>query len=134
MLLIQELKAFLDNTFKIKDLDNLGYFLGIEAHMDNSGLNLCQRKYACDILDESGFLNCKPMAVSTPMVPGHLLNKGGGDAILNDVGSYRRLVGRLLYLTTTPHPEIAYVMHSKSPFSSSSALCTTALSRQQQRD
>lgn len=56
---IQTLKAFLDDTFKIKDLGTLGYFLGIEAHMTTDGLNLCQRKYALDILQEAGFLDCK---------------------------------------------------------------------------
>nr|GMC60559.1 Retrovirus-related Pol polyprotein from transposon TNT 1-94 [Ipomoea batatas] len=50
--LIRELKVFLDTAFRIKDLGELGYFLGIEAHMSDKGLNLCQRKYALDILNE----------------------------------------------------------------------------------
>lgn len=69
--MIGDLKQFLDDTFKIKDLGELGYFLGIEAKLDDSGLNLCQRKYALDILTEAGFLECKP--VNTPMVPGYHL-------------------------------------------------------------
>ncbi|XP_031096867.1 uncharacterized protein LOC116001110 [Ipomoea triloba] len=110
--LIQELKTHLDNAFKIKDLGTLGFFLGIEAHLDSSGLNLCQRKYTLDILSDSGFLDCKP--VSTPMVPGHHLDKDNGTP-LSDAGSYKRLVGRLLYLTAT-RPEITYVVQQLSQF------------------
>ncbi|XP_031127558.1 uncharacterized protein LOC116029651 [Ipomoea triloba] len=109
---IQILKAFLDDTFKIKDLGSLGFFLGIEAHVGDSGLNLCQRKYALDILNESGFINCKP--VNTPMVPGHQLSKEGGTA-LADISSYKRLIGRLLYLTAT-RPDIAYAVQQLSQF------------------
>ncbi|XP_019189875.1 PREDICTED: uncharacterized protein LOC109184335 [Ipomoea nil] len=111
-LFIKELKCFLDTTFKIKDLGSLGYFLGIEAHISNDGLNLYQRKYALDILNEEGFLSCKP--ASTPMVPGHQLQKEGG-TLLQDSSSYRRLVGRLLYLTAT-RPDITYAVQQLSQF------------------
>nr|GMC63206.1 uncharacterized protein LOC109166753 [Ipomoea batatas] len=110
--LIQGLKTFLDNTFKIKDLGSLGYFLGIEAHMSDSGLNLCQRKYALDILTESGFINSKP--INTPMVPGHQLSKDGGNSLF-DASNYRRLVGRLLYLTAT-RPDISFAVQQLSQY------------------
>lgn len=110
--MIDDLKVFLDNAFKIKDLGKLGYFLGIEAKMDDSGLNLCQRKYALDILAEAGFLECKP--VNTPMVPGYQLHHNDGTA-LSDITGYRRLVGRLLYLTAT-RPDISYAVQQLSQF------------------
>ncbi|XP_019179218.1 PREDICTED: uncharacterized protein LOC109174435 [Ipomoea nil] len=112
MSLIQKLKAYLDDAFKIKDLGELGYFLGIEARRNEAGLNLCQRKYALDILTETGFLECKP--ASSPMVPGLRLYHGDGE-LLTDIGSYRRLVSRLLYLTAT-RPDIAYVVQQLSQF------------------
>nr|GMC53132.1 uncharacterized protein LOC109183966 [Ipomoea batatas] len=110
--MIGDLKHFLDDAFKIKDLGELGYFLGIEAKLDDSGLNLCQRKYALDILTEAEFLECKP--VNTPMVPGYHLQHGDGGP-LTDTSSYRRLVGRLLYLTAT-RPDIAYAVQQLSQF------------------
>ncbi|XP_019171189.1 PREDICTED: uncharacterized protein LOC109166753 [Ipomoea nil] len=110
--LIQDLKSFLDSEFKIKDLGSLGYFLGIEAHMNTSGLNICQRKYALDILEEPGFLNCKPVA--TPMVPGQRLTKENGSS-LSDAAPYRRLVGRLLYLMAT-RPDLTYATQQLSQF------------------
>ncbi|XP_031096829.1 uncharacterized protein LOC116001068 [Ipomoea triloba] len=110
--LIKDLKVFLENAFKIKDLGTLGYFLGIEAQMSDSGLNICQRKYALDILSEAGFLECKP--VNTPMVPGYHLAHGDGN-VLEDVTTYRRLIGRLLYLTAT-RPDISYAIQQLSQF------------------
>ncbi|XP_019158713.1 PREDICTED: uncharacterized protein LOC109155567 [Ipomoea nil] len=109
--LIQELKTFLDNTFKIKDLGALGYFLGIEASSTADGPNFCQRKYALEILEEAGFLGCKP--TNTPMV--HNLKLTHDGTPLADASCYRRLVGKLLYLTPT-RPDISYSIQQLSQF------------------
>ncbi|XP_019171516.1 PREDICTED: uncharacterized protein LOC109167067 [Ipomoea nil] len=110
--LIQELKDLMHAAFKIKDLGVLGYFLGMEATISSSGLNLCQRKYALEILEDAGFLHCKP--VHTPMTPGVLLTHTDGIP-LSDPSSYRRLIGRLLYLTAT-RPDITFAVHHLSQF------------------
>lgn len=51
--------------FNVKDLDPLHYFMGIEVHTSNSGLRLCQRRYALDILQRANMHKSKPS--STPM-------------------------------------------------------------------
>ena len=48
---IQELKDFLNQQFKIKDLGHLGYFLGLEITHSTDGLYITQAKYASDLLD-----------------------------------------------------------------------------------
>ncbi|RVW77215.1 Retrovirus-related Pol polyprotein from transposon RE1 [Vitis vinifera] len=65
---------------------------------------LSQRKYALDILEETGMLGCKP--VDTPMDPNVKLVPGQGEP-LGDPGKYRRLplgcVIRILrYIKSTP--------------------------------
>ncbi|RVX08874.1 Retrovirus-related Pol polyprotein from transposon RE2 [Vitis vinifera] len=55
----------------------------------SSGVVLSQRKYALDILEETGMLDCKP--VDTPMDPNVKLVPGQGEP-LGDPGRYRRLV------------------------------------------
>lgn len=109
---IQHLKQVLDDTFRIKDLGCLKYFLGVEACRTSEGLNICQRKYALDILKEAGFTECKPVA--TPIVLGQKLTHADGEP-LSDVGMYRRLVGRLLYLTAT-RPDLAYAVQQLNQF------------------
>ncbi|KAK2992543.1 hypothetical protein RJ640_004317 [Escallonia rubra] len=59
-------KQYLNDCFKLKDLGPLKYFLGIEAARGPRGLFLSQRKYAPDILSESG--NC-PISWRTKKQP-----------------------------------------------------------------
>lgn len=112
MEVINNLKKFLDASFKIKDLGELSYFLGIEAVRREEGLYLNQRKYVLDILKDSGFLLCKP--ASTPITPSSKLAKDDSP-LLEDAAPYRRLVGRLLYLTAT-RPDISYAVQQLSQF------------------
>ncbi|RVW52982.1 putative mitochondrial protein [Vitis vinifera] len=87
-----------------KDLGKLKYFLEIEIAQSSSGVVLSQRKYALDILEETGMLDCKP--IDTPMDPNVKLIPGQGEP-LGDPGRYRRLVGKLNYLTIT-RPDISF--------------------------
>ncbi|RVX09482.1 Retrovirus-related Pol polyprotein from transposon TNT 1-94 [Vitis vinifera] len=72
-----------------KDLGKLKYFSGIEIAQSSSGCGSFQRKYALNILEETGMLDCKP--VDTPMDPNVKLIPGQGEP-LGDPGRYRRLV------------------------------------------
>ncbi|GKV19001.1 hypothetical protein SLEP1_g29301 [Rubroshorea leprosula] len=110
--LCQHLKDFLNSQFHIKDLGRLKYFLGIEVARHPSGIFLCQRKYTLDILFESGMLGAKP--VSFPMEQKLKLTLDGGSPLPNPM-QYRRLVGRLIYLTIT-RPEISFSVHILSQF------------------
>ncbi|RVW19866.1 Retrovirus-related Pol polyprotein from transposon RE1 [Vitis vinifera] len=109
---IQKLKQHLFTHFQTKDLGKLKYFLGIEIAQSSSGVVLSQRKYALDILEETGMLDCKP--IDTPMDPNVKLVPGQGEP-LGDPGRYRRLVGKLNYLTIT-RPDISFPVSVVSQF------------------
>ncbi|KAJ9687350.1 hypothetical protein PVL29_016010 [Vitis rotundifolia] len=109
---IQKLKQHLFTHFQTKDLGKLKYFLGIEIAQSSSGVVLSQRKYALDILEETGMLDCKP--VDTPMDSNVKLVPGQGEP-LGDPGRYRRLVGKLNYLTIT-RPDISFPVSVVSQF------------------
>ncbi|KAH1134015.1 hypothetical protein GYH30_012429 [Glycine max] len=114
---IQDVIMLLDQTFKIKDLGNLKYFLGLEIARSSSGIHLCQRKYALDILSDSGMLGCRPNA--TPMDYSTKLQAATGTPLSAEASSsYRRLVGRLIYLTNT-RPDITYAVQQLSQYMSS---------------
>lgn len=76
------------------------------------GIMLCQRKYALEILEESGLLGSRPS--SFPMDQHLKLNKSDGEPLL-DPTRYRRLVGRLIYLTIT-RPDLVYAVNMLSQF------------------
>ncbi|XP_061365406.1 uncharacterized mitochondrial protein AtMg00810-like [Gastrolobium bilobum] len=109
---IHHLTSLLDNKFKLKNLGPLKYFLGIEVARSSAGISICQRQYTMQILSDAGYLGCKPK--STPMEPNLKLSSHTGD-LLPDATLYRRLIGRLLYLTITG-PDICYVVNHLSQF------------------
>lgn len=105
-------KETLHSEFGIKDLGVLKFFLGLEAAHSSKGIVLSQRQYCLDLLNDCGVLGSKP--VSTPLEPGtHLHHDDSG--LFTDVQIYRRLIGRLIYLTTT-RPDISFATQQLSQF------------------
>ena len=104
---IDRFKVMLDDKFKLKDLGDLKYFLGLEVARSDKGIALCQRKYTLEVLNDTG---CK--LAKTPMKQDLRLSKLEGEE-LKDPSSYKRLIGRLLYLTIT-RPDITFAVHKLS--------------------
>ncbi|BBH07384.1 wall-associated kinase 2, partial [Prunus dulcis] len=96
---MERLKKFLLNRFRIKDLGDLKYFLGIEFSRSKKGIFMSQRKRT-------------PRQV--PNGTEFETHSYNGE-LLNDPTKYRRLVGRLIYLTVT-RPDIVYPVQTLSQF------------------
>ncbi|KAL0452932.1 UNVERIFIED_CONTAM: Retrovirus-related Pol polyprotein from transposon RE2 [Sesamum latifolium] len=109
--IIQSLSK-LQDQFVTKDLGRPRYFLGIEIAHSKHGVSLSQKKYACDLLQETGLLGTK--SVDTPMDSNPNFWKDDGN-YLKDKTKYRRLVGKLIYLTVT-RPDISFAVGLVSQF------------------
>ena len=107
---IQELKDFLSQQFKMKDLGHFNYFLGLEITYSTDGLYITQSKYASDLLSRARLTNSK--IVNTPVELNAHLTPSGGKPLSNP-SLHRQLVGSLVYLTVT-HLDISYAVHQVS--------------------
>lgn len=105
--MIQKFKDYLSRCCSMKDLGRLKYFLGIEVSRGAEGFFLNQRKYALDIVEDTGNLGCRPAA--TPLEQNHNLALVQS-RLLPVPKKYRRLVGRLIYLLNT-WPELCFSFH-----------------------
>lgn len=74
----------------------LKHFLGLELSHSFEGISISQRHYTLHILADVGLVGAKSIVV--PMDPTVKLKSTDVD-VLFDPSSYRRLIGRLLYLT-----------------------------------
>ena len=107
---VDNLKKLLDAKFGLKYLGSLRYFLGLKVARTDTGISLNQRKYALEILKDTRFIGSKP--VKFPMKQNLRLSKYEGKPFANPT-QFRRLIGRLLYLTLT-RPDITYAIHRLS--------------------
>ena len=105
-------KAYLAQHFVTRDLSPPRYFLGLEIAYRPGQMSICQRKYVLDLLEETGMLGCKP--ASSPMEQ-NVDWWDNATALLEDASLYRRLVGKLIFLTVT-RPDISYAVSVLSQF------------------
>ena len=104
-------KKFLHGHFHLKDLGPVKYFLGIKFLASKNIIFITQRKYALEIIEDTGLLGAAP--ADTPMERD--LKLSDKSDLLKDPGRFRRLVGKLIYLTVS-RPDITYVVHVFSRF------------------
>nr|KYP57182.1 Retrovirus-related Pol polyprotein from transposon TNT 1-94 [Cajanus cajan] len=101
-----DFKNSMMTDFDMTDLGKMKYFLGIEVVQTAAGFFIGQKKYAHEILERFNMENCNP--VGTPTEPGLKLSKDlDGERV--DSTYFKRIVGSLMYLTTT-RPDIMYAV------------------------
>ncbi|XP_019227712.1 PREDICTED: uncharacterized protein LOC109208996 [Nicotiana attenuata] len=96
--IIEETKKNLHAAFKMKDLGELRYFLGIEFSRSRRGILMNQRKYALELIRDLGPSASKPSY--TPLEYNKKLTDkrldeitgAEGDDLLEDKGKYKRLI------------------------------------------
>jgi len=111
---VSALKQHLSSPFHMKDLGHLRYFLGLEVSHTLAGIFLCQKKYAQDLLKDTKMDHCR--ALKVPLTPNLKLLYNTGQP-LNNPNIFRRIVGKLTYLSIT-RPDISFAVQFLSQFMS----------------
>ena len=120
--MIKYIQASLRDSFHMKDLGPLHYFLGLEVHQSPKGLFLNRQKYTLDLIELANLHDSSP--VDTAVEVNLKLNKDNGD-LLPDPHTHRHPVGSLVYLTITG-PGISHAINLVSQFMTSSSDCCQA--------
>ena len=105
--LVDKLLQSLKKQFRMKDMGSLSYFLSIQAQFTATGLFLNQAKYATDILEAAGMLDCAPMPTPLPLQLDRVPHQ---DELFTNPKYFRSLAGKLQYLTLT-RPDIQFAVN-----------------------
>ncbi|XP_018630843.2 uncharacterized mitochondrial protein AtMg00810-like [Nicotiana tomentosiformis] len=121
--LIMQTRCDLQLKFKMKDLGELKFFLGIEFARSREGIIMNHRKYSLELIAKLGLGGAKPASAPlehnqklTSADYGNFINTQSTDKdnahtdhLLPDASQYQRLVGRLVCLTMT-RADIAFAV------------------------
>jgi ribonuclease HI len=112
---IIELREFLSVHFKITDLGDAKYILGIQIirDRDTGVIKLSQRQYVKEVLEKFNMGSCKP--VKTPLDSKVKFVKADESERV-DV-PYREAIGSLMYLSVGTRPDIAAAVSMLSRYS-----------------
>nr|XP_016444067.1 PREDICTED: uncharacterized mitochondrial protein AtMg00810-like [Nicotiana tabacum] len=112
-------KAFFYDQFKIKDLGNLNYFLGIEVLHTESGVLLHQKKFIHNLLKEFHSSDCSSVVCLLEM---HEKLKATEGDVLPNPERYIYSIGKLNFLIHTK-PGISFAVQYLSSRKSVSGFC-----------
>lgn len=103
--LLDQFEKEMNQHFKMKNLGDLKYYLGIQFERDDDGIfGMYQQKYIDNKLHEFNLADAKDSKV--PMNAGYL-KQNTEEEPFDDNEIYRRAIGSLLYLSTNTRPDIA---------------------------
>ena len=115
---MNSLKVCLADRFKMKDMGELHYCLGISIERDEEkkSLYMHQKQYITNTIEKFGLSNCK--VVSTPADINVKLTKDEEGGTPVDPVMYQSIVGSLLYVAIATRPDIAQAVGVVSKFNS----------------
>lgn len=96
---------FLHTEFRVKHLEDIHYFLGLEILREKQGFIINQRKFTLELLAE---FDCSSAAVSSPLDLYSKIHVDDSPSMANPT-LYRHLVGKLNYLIHT-RPDLSFVV------------------------
>lgn len=115
---MEEVKKELGKCFKVNDMGELTYFLGVKIiqNKEKGSIWIGQETYTESILEKYQMDRAKP--AKTPVNVSQKLIQANEDDEEVDRMMYQSAVGSLLYLSTRTRPDIAYAVSTMAKFSS----------------
>ena len=102
----ERVKEMLMREFKMRDLGDLSWILGVKVERNEEKIELSQSAYINTILEKFGMKDSKP--TSTPFPYKWENEPNEDDKIFENINLYQQIVGSLIYLSNKTRPDIAY--------------------------
>ncbi|KAK3741133.1 hypothetical protein RRG08_042500 [Elysia crispata] len=102
--LLGETKQVFKESFKMKDMEQLSYFLGIDFEQGQDFVRMHQQRYIQNLLEKFEMSDCKPRV--TPCEQ----KLEWSECEPFDSKRYREIVGSLIYLMMCTRPDISWVV------------------------
>ena len=107
----------LKTEFKVNDMGELNWLLGIQITFTDDGITLSQNTLIDKILNRFLMQDCKP--VSTRIDSNHQLKAFCEDDEHTDATAYQQIIRTLIYLVSGTRPDLSYMITHLSQFNSS---------------
>jgi hypothetical protein len=111
---INWIKLFLSSCYDMMDLGEIKSYLGVHIMCDRSikCLEINQSRYISEILNQFGMADANLVYTPLPVGADVHLVKHEGQATESEIKDYQRLIGSLLYVHISMHPDISFaVLH-----------------------
>jgi hypothetical protein len=116
----KQFETDMTQRFKVSDISELNWFLGMKIEKTQQGIEITQTKYIEKLLERFGMTDCKGAATvveeKTTLTKNDCPREGSIEQIEMVNNDYRGLVGSLNYLSHTTRPDLAYISHMLSCF------------------
>ena len=104
-LVLNEVKNVFQSRFKMRDLDLLSWFLGIEFKFEDNKIIMSQETYVKKILKQFNMENCKSRSTPCDIKQNIKQNE---ENIAVDAKLYRAIVGSLIYCMFITRPDLSF--------------------------
>lgn len=104
----------LKSEFKVNDMGQLHWLLGIRIDFTSDGIRLSQEAYVDKILTKFRMEACNP--ISTPMDANQRLLAATVEETRAEPALYQQIVGSINYLVTATRPDLAYTIAHLSQY------------------
>ena len=110
-MLLVSFKKQISSKFKVKDLGQLTYFLGVEFTISDNSVQMSQSKYCKTVLERFGMMDSNPQKIPCDKDLYNQLIAAKNSPNLTNPTKYRELVGSLIYLQQVTRPELSFIVN-----------------------
>ncbi|KAJ2911698.1 hypothetical protein MD484_g8716, partial [Candolleomyces efflorescens] len=115
---MNEVKKKLSNRFKMKDLGEAKFILGMAIHRDREKreIRVSQQNYIANVLERTGMTNCSPVSTPIPTNAKAIADDPVNNETLHSIiiegheVSYKSVVGSLMYAMLATRPDLAFAV------------------------